>query len=121
MRKLAVEFYNEGYSCSQSILKAAEIVYKVKVPEESINMCKGVGSGFGAGNLCCALIGGVMVFGLLFDEGTTKCMRLRLFDAFRQKYGSIQCAALTRQVKGDCDQLVADTAEITQELIEEYL
>ncbi|MDR1559593.1 MAG: C-GCAxxG-C-C family protein [Clostridiales bacterium] len=120
MRKLAAQFYRRGLNCSQSILKAAELVYKIKVPEQSFNMCQGVGSGFGLGNLCCALVGGVMVFGLMFDENVTKRMRIRLFDLFQQKYGSIQCAFLTRRVGNDCEQVVADVAGMTQRIIEDY-
>ena len=118
MRNLAVKFFREGFNCSQSVLKAAEIIYNIRVSEQSFNMCKGVGSGFGAGNLCCALVGGIMVFGLMFDENTTKSMRIRLLDLFHQKYGSNQCAVLLRQMNNDCEQVVADVADMTQQLIE---
>ena len=118
MRNLAVKFFREGFNCSQSVLKAAEIIYNIKVSEQSFNMCKGLGSGFGAGNLCCALVGGIMVFGLMFDENTTKSMRIRLLDLFQQKYGSTQCAVLLKQMKNDCERVVADIAEMTQQIIE---
>ncbi|MDR2649686.1 MAG: C-GCAxxG-C-C family protein [Clostridiales bacterium] len=120
MRELAVKYYRKGFNCSQCILKAANIVYNIKVPEQSFNMCRGVDAGFGSGNLCCALVGGVMVFGLMFDKDVTKCMRIRLFELFQQKYSSIQCAALTRRMNDGCEQIVADAAALTQRVIEEY-
>jgi len=119
MRKMSIEFYRKGFNCSQSILKAAEVTYNIKVPDQSFNMCKGIGSGFGAGNLCCALVGGVMVFGLMFDETVTKRMRIRLLDLFQQKYGSIQCAVLIKRMRDDCEQVVGDVADFTQKVIEE--
>ena len=117
MQKLAVEFFRQGYNCSQSILKAAEILYNIKVPEESFNMCKGVGSGFGTGSLCCSLVGGIMVFGLMFDENTTKCMRIKLMDLFYQKYGSTQCGLLLKLMKDDCERIIADAAYMTNQII----
>ena len=120
MKSLAVTFFQSGFNCSQSILKAAEIIYKIKVPDQSFNMCKGVGSGFGAGNFCCALVGGIMVFGLMFDETSTKCMRIRLLDLFYQKYRSTHCAILTKKMNENCEQIIADVAEMTQEIIKEF-
>jgi len=119
MHKLAVKFFREGLNCSQSILKAAEITYDIKVPDEWLNMCKGVGSGFGTGNFCCALVGAIMIFGYMFDEFDTKYMRIKLIDLFFQKYGSTQCAILTRKLN-DCEHVIADIARMTQEIIEEY-
>jgi C_GCAxxG_C_C family probable redox protein len=118
MRKLAAEFFREGFNCSQCILKAAEITYDIKIPKQSLNMCKGVGSGFGTGNFCCALVGGIMVFGIMFDEIITKRLRICLIDLFLQKYGSTQCSILIKRMNDDCEQLVADVAEMTQEIIE---
>jgi len=120
MEKLAVEFFNEGFNCSQSILKAAEIIYNIKIPEASFNMCKGVGAGFGTGNFCCALVGAIMVFGLMFDEADMKYMRIKLLDLFLQKYGSTQCAILMKKTNDDCEQVIRDIARIVQGIIEDY-
>ena len=119
MRDMSINYYRRGYNCSQSILKAAELVYDFKVPEQSFNMCKGIGSGFGAGNMCCGLVGGIMVFGMMFDEVVTKRMRIRLLDLFQQKYGSIQCAVLIKRMRDDCEQIIGDVADFTRQVIEE--
>ena len=120
MHKLAVRYYREGFNCSQCILKAAETTYNIRVPKEAFNMCKGVVSGFGTGSFCCALVGAIMVFGHMFDEIDTKHMRILLLDSFLQRYGSTQCSILISRTNDNCEQIIADIADMTQQIIERF-
>ncbi|MBR1443936.1 MAG: C-GCAxxG-C-C family protein [Firmicutes bacterium] len=120
LKKYALEYYREGYNCSQCILKAAEKVYKVKVTKEMIKMCSAVNMGFGTGGICSTIIGGIMVFGLVFDENTAKSMRLKLIVRFSEKYGCTECARLQKKV-GGCEKLISDTADMIEMIIKEHL
>jgi C_GCAxxG_C_C family probable redox protein len=123
MREKAVEYYRKGYNCSQAVIKAAEHRFGIRVPAQSIDMCRGVNNGFGSGNICCALIGAVMVFGIMFSESKTKALRIKLLDAFAQRRGSLSCGALTRNGRDSsvCVGIVGDIAELTEEIIVEYI
>jgi hypothetical protein len=98
---------------------AAEKKYKLCIPMQSIEMCKCVGHGFGVRNICCALVGGIMVMGLLFDGEIATQLRVMLLDALSQKYGSINCGVLIKKVRNDCGIIVGDVAELTQLIIED--
>ncbi|MDR3239058.1 MAG: C-GCAxxG-C-C family protein [Clostridiales bacterium] len=121
MREKALAFYREGYNCSQSILKAAEALYAVPMPEQSVDMCCCVNMGLGTGGLCCALIGSVMLFGLMFDEDEAKKLRIELMDMFYQQYGSLNCCLLSANGTNTtaCEKIIADAAGMTQQIIEE--
>ena len=118
LKKYALEYYREGYNCSQCILKAAEKVYKVKVTDEMIKMCSAVNTGFGIGGMCSTIIGGIMVFGLVSDENTAKSMRLKLIIGFREKYGCTECAKLQKK-SVSCEKLIGDTADMIERIIRE--
>ena len=118
LKKYALEYYSEGFNCSQCILKAAEKAYKVKVTNEMIKMCSAVNMGFGIGGMCSTLVGGIMVFGLIADENTAKSMRLKLIIEFKEKYGCTECARLQKKAAG-CEKLIADTADMIERIIRE--
>jgi C_GCAxxG_C_C family probable redox protein len=122
MREISIGFYKRGYNCSQAIIKAAEQRFGIYVPPQSIDLCKGVSNGLGAGNICCALIGAVMVFGLLYNEATVKSLRIKLLDAFQQTRGSLNCSVLTKRGRDSsvCESIVGDVAELTEEIIMHY-
>lgn len=121
VKSKAVHYYKEGYNCSQCIVKAAEKHYRIKGTEQMNKSLSGICMGFGVGCMCSILVGGIIVFGLLFDEETVKRMRIKLLDEFTKEYGSINCCVLkNRQGKGsDCEDLVFAVAELVEEIIEE--
>ncbi|MDR1537050.1 MAG: C-GCAxxG-C-C family protein [Clostridiales bacterium] len=123
MREQSMMHYRRGLNCSQAIIKAAEQRYRIKVPQQSYDMCRGVGNGFGSGNICCALVGGIMIFGILFGESATKSLRIKLLDRFHQLHGTIFCGALTRNGSNNsgCEAIVGDVAGLIEEIIDQQL
>ncbi len=121
MRESAIYFYENGYNCSQCILKAAEQIYGLRLSKQSLDLCKGVNTGFGTGDICSLLVAGVMVFGMMFDEATTKRMRMRLFDEVKLRHKGLYCGQLikNRDSRYDrCAYLVGDIAAIIGEIID---
>ena len=123
MKERAVMYYRQGHNCSQCILKAAEYTYKIPIPKQCYEMCKGVNTGFGLGGMCSVLIAGVMVFGLFFDEATVKRLRLRLFSDFRDLHPALNCADLVKERKNGakCEQIVRQIAGLVKQIIDEEL
>ncbi len=118
MRELALKYYRQGYNCSQCILMAAQQTYKLSVPKPCFNMCSGVNMGFGIGNMCSVVIAGVMVFGLMFDTGVTKKLRLKLMTQFKEKYGNFNCSVLIKE-HNQCADLIQGIADMIDKLIKE--
>jgi len=121
MKEKAIQYYRQGWNCSQCILKAAEAVYGLPISRQCMNACGGVCTGFGVGGLCSVLIAGVMALGMLFDEATVKRLRIQLFTAFHDKYRCTDCATL-KSKRGEgmlCEGIVADVAAMVERIVAE--
>lgn len=121
LKEKALYFYQEGYNCSQCILKAAEQVYKIPISKNSLNMCSGISTGFGIGGMCSVLIAGIMVFGLMFDEQKAKRLRIKFLNEFNSKHHNLNCSALKQERKQGlhCEELVCDIADLIEKIIDE--
>ena len=117
MTEKALYYHEKGYNCSFVILKAGAEKYNVSLPEEIEQGCCAVSSGFGVGSICCALVGAVLLFGLLFSEEKAKLLRMQLFVLFHDKYESLNCCAISAN-RQDCTDVITDIATLTEELIE---
>jgi len=110
LRERAARYFGEDYNCAQCILKAAEEEYGVEVAGQFYPALAAVSGGLGIGAACCALVAGIMLFGLVADESAAKSMRIRLLAEFSDLYSDINCAALARG--GDCGRIIGDIADI---------
>ena len=121
MEEKSVHYFNNGYNCSQCILKAAEDIFNIAVPKQCLDMCNGVSTGFGINSICSVLMAGIMVFGLLFDEVCVKRLRIKLLDAFKLEQGEISCQNLRKKHSTGlkCDQVVYDAAKLIHKIINE--
>lgn len=116
MREQAKLFSTQGYNCSQCILMAASQKYGFPVSKETLGSCSGINNGFGVGTFCSALVGGIMVFGILFSEETAKFLRLQLLLDFREKYQNFNCCCLSESPE-QCQEIIGDVAELTEKII----
>ena len=121
MKERTIYFYGHGYNCSQCILKAAESVYGISMPKGAVSMCSGINAGLGIGSMCSVLLAGVMVFGLLFDDITTKRMRMKLLNYFMDNHESMNCCELKKEQQSGrrCESIVAEIAELVEIIIAE--
>lgn len=122
MKDKVLDYYYQGYNCSQCILKAAEQKYKIPISKQSLNLCSGISNGFGIGGLCSLIAAGIMIFGLLFDEKTVKRLRMKLLNEVQEKYSSLNCNEL-RNRKGEyyCETFIPEMAELIDNIIEEEM
>jgi C_GCAxxG_C_C family probable redox protein len=101
----AVELFDSGYNCSESVLLALSEEFAQKNPIIP-RVATGFGGGVGrSGSICGALSGAVMAVGLLrgCDKAEEKEKRtaayksvLRMVDAFEKEFENINCKALTQ-------------------------
>ena len=131
LRKDAVEIFNAGFACSESVIYA--IRKNFDLSDDAIAMSSGFPWGLGGGGcICGALAGGTMCLGYFFGRKTpgdpkiTKCFQLtnELHDYFKETCGATCCRVLTRgkeknspERKAQCTQFVSDTVTKVAEII----
>ncbi len=115
MKRLALEFYKNGFNCSQAILKAVSKKFDIKLSNECINLCTGVNNGFGIKSICSVLVACIMSLGLFFDNQTTKKLRIKFLNEFNLKYKSLNCERLRE--KYNCEKIISDAANIIEKII----
>lgn len=131
MKKLAKNFYGQGYSCSEAILKAA--AEKRLIPEEYIKLSTAFSGGMSSGCLCGALAGSQLVISYnhgrtTANEDSSECRAKakEFIENFKAKNKFTCCKALSGKYdfgsaerKQNCMLLVEDAAEILENLITE--
>lgn len=123
-----------GYHCSESVVKAFNEVYGLKLNKASIQMATGLAGGIGKAKCACGSItGGVLILSALYgrteahqDESLIFDLSKELHDKFFEKHNSACCKILTQHIKWghpdhveQCSEYVYTAAKITRELIEE--
>lgn len=129
MKNKAKDFYAQGYSCSESILKAAAA--EGHLPEEMVKLATVFSGGMSSGCLCGAVAGAQLVISSNFgrcdvSENSTDCKAKSkaLVDAFKDKHKVTCCKALSGKFefgsperRQNCAMLVEDAAQILDEII----
>lgn len=123
---LAPDYFMQGYSCSESIAKAA--VDMGLADESLISVATSFSGGMGSGCLCGAVAGSQMVIGLLHGKYKDNTARM-LAKEFYQKITSIHkvtcCKVLTKDFKdfhsperkNHCANMVYDCAKILDNML----
>lgn len=133
LQKDAVEIFNSGFTCSESVICAIRKAFELDMPDCAIAMSSGFPWGLGGGGcICGALAGATMCLGFLFgrttpgDPRNLHCFELtnELHDKFKNACGGTCCRVLTRGMekqsperKAQCTRFVSDTVKITAEII----
>lgn len=128
MKKLAKDFYSQGYSCSESVLKAA--AEKGLIPEEYIKLSTAFSGGMSSGCLCGALAGSQLV--ISYNHGRTnsnedssecRAKAKEFIENFKEKHKFTCCKALSGKYdfgsperKQNCMIIVEDAAEILENI-----
>lgn len=126
MKEKAIENYKNGYSCSESVVKAA--IDSGLCDESLLSCATSFSAGMSSGCLCGAVAGAQLVLGYNFGRGNSRgnevCARAKakeLVDEFKNRNKVTCCKALTAGYEGierkiHCFKMVSDSAEILEEL-----
>ena len=126
----AAEYFKQGYSCSESIIKWA--IDEGLVPEELLPCATSFSGGMSSGCLCGAIAGSQMVIGYLYGKENSKnnevCARAKakeMIKKFTEKHNATCCRVLTRGMdmasperKAHCTNMVDECSKILEEILQ---
>ena len=118
----AAEYFNQGYSCSESIIM--EAIEKGLVPEEFLSAATSFSGGMGSGCLCGAVAGSQMVLGYVKGRKMSRAVAREFIQNFMATHKATCCRVLTRGMdmasperKAHCTNMVDDCSKILEEMI----
>lgn len=129
MHQKAIDnFLNKGYSCSESVVKAA--IDEGLIDKEALNIATSFSGGMGSGCLCGAIAGAQIVIGYIFGKNKTNTARVlakEFIEKFKETHKATCCRVLTAKFKDNfqskerklhcvnmvefCSKLLAETIE----------
>ena len=128
MKELAVKYFMDGYSCSESIVQAA--ADKGYISQEVLAIATSFSGGMGVRCLCGAVAGSQMVIGAMFgknnerDGKKARVLAKEFNETFAQKYKVNCCKVLSAgfdfhslERKQHCAGMVNDCAVILEDII----
>lgn len=129
MREEAINYYKQGYSCSESIIQAA--IDKGLCDKSLLSVATAFSGGMSSGCLCGAVAGAQMVLGASFgkknsknNEETARTKAKEFIEEFKSKRKTTCCRVLTAGLefnsyerKQNCASLVEECAEILDNII----
>ena len=127
----STEYFNNGYSCSESIIM--ELADKGVVPRELLSLATPFSGGIGSGCLCGAIAGAQLVIGYLFgrennqgNNNIARALAKEFMDEFKKKHRVTCCRILTSGLdmasperKAHCTNMVEDYSKILNHIIEQ--
>ena len=125
----AVEYFNKGYSCSESMIKWA--IDEGLVNEELLAVATPFSGGMGVGCLCGAVAGAQMIIGSQYGRenkfGNDNLARVKakdLMQKFMEIHKATCCRVLTRGLemasperKAHCNNMVNDCQNLVKNLL----
>lgn len=125
----AAEYFNNGYSCSESLIKWA--IDEGLVSEELLPAATPFSGGMGSGCLCGAIAGAQMIIGSQFgrenkngNEIVARKLAKELIQKFTEKHNATCCRVLTRGMemgsperKSHCTNMVDDCENLVKYLL----
>lgn len=127
MKNKAIEYFMNGYSCSESVVKTAA-EYGL-CPIELLPAATSFSAGMSSGCLCGAVAGAQIVLGYNFGRDNSKNNEViarvkakELIEEFKKRNKVTCCRALTAGLEGmqrkeHCQKMVSDACEILENLV----
>lgn len=130
MKNLAKKYFIEGYSCSESIMKAA--IDKSPISEEIMKCSTAFSGGMGSGCLCGAVAAAQIVISARLgrtdvsqDASLCREKAKQLIEEFKKRHKFTCCKALTagfdfysKNRKLHCTQILESVCDILENILE---
>lgn len=129
--EIAKTAMGRGHNCCEAVLLAAGEVWDLQLPAETLAAASLFAEGMGGGCCCGALVGLIMVSGILSKQYTHPRgagLAPYLHDTFKERFGSTCCRVicskrtpLERIGKRGCKALTGATAQLMVEVWDELI
>ena len=129
LQEKAIENFKNGYSCSESVVKAG--IDAGLVPGDLLSVATSFSGGMSSGCLCGAIAGSQMVIGYIHGKGKTEKARAlakEFLDEFKKNHKAACCRVLTSgfdfhspERKSHCTNMVADCSKILENILEKEM
>lgn len=124
---IAIKYFEQGYSCSESVVKAA---FELKLIDIDFSkFTTGFSGGMGSGCVCGAVAGSQCVLSYLnqdLPKSTVKLIASKFVEKFQKQYKVCCCRILTRAYEHDpierrknCVNIVQYCSKILEEMVKE--
>ena len=124
---LAVDYFKNGYSCSESIAQAA--VDLGLTNKDLVSVATSFSGGMSSGCLCGAVAGAQMIIGLLYGKyknNTARAKAKEFYDKFTSVHKVTCCKVLTKDFKdfhsperrNHCINMIEFCAKVLDEILE---
>ena len=127
MKEKAVDFYvNKGYSCAESVIKAAS--EEGLCPRELLSCATAFSGGMASGCVCGAVAAAQIVNGYNFGRENSKCNEVlarenaaKIVEEFKKRNKVTCCRVLSKGFEGaerkaHCSKFVSDACDILEQL-----
>lgn len=126
MKNRAIEYFKNGYSCSESVLKAAS--EEGLCPKELLSVATAFSGGMSSGCLCGTVAAAQIINGYNFGKENSKGNEViarqnaaKIIDEFKKRNKVTCCRILSAKLEGmakkeHCSKYVADVCEILEEV-----
>lgn len=131
LSKQAAEFMGQGDNCCEAVVRAANKVWDLELSPEVVAVTSLFKEGMGSGCTCGALVGMVMISGILknrYGHPLQDKLAADLTTRFRAEFGSTCCRVICKKRslwekigRKACSVLTAKTAGIMEEVWEDVL
>ena len=129
MKEDALKFFKEGYSCSESVLKAA--IESKLIPEHFLPAGTAFSGGISSGCLCGAIAGCEIIIGAIKGRNDSsqspveaKSLAKEFITRFKDKYKATCCRVLSGKYefssperKAHCAEMVGGAMEILEDIL----
>ena len=96
-------YYDQNYNCAETMIRAANEYYDLKLHDRDMIMLGGYGGGIQTGNTCGAILAAVSVLSMRYvgqkahESKDIKPVTTALIREFNKKYGSVLCKDIKPQ------------------------
>ncbi len=122
-------YYDQNYNCAETMIRAANEYYDLKLHDRDMIMLGGYGAGIQTGNTCGAILAAVSVLSMRYiernahDSKDIKPVTTALIRRFNEKYGSTLCKDIKPQSFNPeyrCKKTIETACDILESVIEDY-
>ncbi len=117
MKENTLVFLNQGESCSRAILRGAAETYHFPLTQSTLDSCNAIHAGFCFGGMCSAVVGAIMVLGILFSEIEAQQKTLLFLCEIQSHFQCLECCKLTLQFE-DCQGFIGELCDILEDIID---